>query len=136
MGIIQSLKLLQSHVGTIIQSTTLDTEAKVIAIYGGTKWTKIEGRFLLGASSSYKINTSGGEATHKLTVNEMPSHTHSGKQLLLIADPTYAQLKQPVASGTSAIGGYTTDFNNNTGGNVAHNNMPPYKVVYIWERTA
>lgn len=132
----QSLKLLQSHVGMIIQSTTLDTEAKVIAIYGGTKWTKIEGRFLLGASSSYKINTSGGEATHKLTVNEMPSHTHSGKQLLLIADPTYAQLKQPVASGTSAIGGYTTDFNNNTGGNVAHNNMPPYKVVYIWERTA
>lgn len=132
----QSLKLLQSHVGMIIQSTTLDTEAKVIAIYGGTKWTKIEGRFLLGASSSYKINTSGGEATHKLTVNEMPSHTHSGKQLLLIADPTYAQLKQPVVSGTSAIGGYTTDFNNNTGGNVAHNNMPPYKVVYIWERTA
>ena len=26
-----------SHVGMIIQSTTLDTMAKVIAVYGGTK---------------------------------------------------------------------------------------------------
>lgn len=25
---------------------------------------------------------------------------------------------------------------NNVGGNAAHNNMPPYKVVYIWHRTA
>lgn len=30
-------------VGSIIQSTTLDTEAKVKAIYGGTSWSKIVG---------------------------------------------------------------------------------------------
>ena len=125
----QSLKLIQSHVGMIVQSTTLDTEAKVIAIYGGTKWTKIEGRFLLGASSSYKINTIGGEASHKLTVNEMPAHRHTtycgGK-------PGFAV--QPVSNGAQGWNAANAN-SSSTGGNAAHNNMPPYKVVYIWERT-
>ena len=71
------MELVRSHVGMIVQSTTLDTEAKVIAIYGGTSWSKIEGRFLLGASSSYAINSTGGEATHTLTISEMPSHNHA-----------------------------------------------------------
>lgn len=114
----------------IIQSTTLDTEAKVIAIYGGTKWTKIEGRFLLGASSSYKINTSGGEATHKLTVNEMPSHSHT---LYCGGNPNFAV--SPTATGGQGWNAQTSTTSS-TGGNVAHNNMPPYKVVYIWERIA
>lgn len=65
-----------SHIGMIIQSTTLDTEAKVKAIYGGTSWSKIEGRFLLGASSSYGVGTTGGSATHTMTTSEMPSHAH------------------------------------------------------------
>lgn len=67
---------LQSHIGMIIQSTTLDTEAKVKAIYGGTSWNKIEGRFLLGASSSYGVGTTGGSATHTMTTSEMPTHAH------------------------------------------------------------
>ena len=37
------MELVRSHVGMIVQTTTLDTEAKVIAIYGGTSWSKIEG---------------------------------------------------------------------------------------------
>ena len=118
----------------IIQTTTLDTEAKVKAIYGGTKWTKIEGRFLLGASSSYKINTTGGEATHKLTVDEMPSHNHSF--------PKKAAEYYPGADNTlggsyaTRVSGAYFSSTNNTGGGKAHNNMPPYKAVYIWERTA
>ena len=73
----------------IIISTALDTEAKVIDIYGGTKWTKIEGRFLLGASNAYPINTTGGSAdavavshTHSIpalsgTANSAGAHTHN-----------------------------------------------------------
>ena len=34
-----------SHIGMIIQSTTLDTEAKVKAIYGGTSWSLIQGKY-------------------------------------------------------------------------------------------
>jgi len=78
----------RSHVGMIIQSTTLDTMEKVKAIYGGTTWVKIEGRFLLGASSSYAVNSTGGSTSNSvtptgtiggtaLTVAQLPSHTHT-----------------------------------------------------------
>ena len=33
-------------------------------------------RFIVGAGSTYGVGTTGGEATHKLTTNEMPSHNH------------------------------------------------------------
>lgn len=44
--------------------------------FGGT-WVKIEGCFLLGSSSSYSLGVTGGEAKHTLTVEEMPSHSHT-----------------------------------------------------------
>ena len=139
------MDLVRSHVGMIVQSTTLNTEAKVIAIYGGTSWTKIEGRFLLGTSSSYAVNATGGEATHKLTTPEMPSHNHaftSGGHAMCIytnADPANQHSWGYVAGQNT---GWYINANKNVaditynGGNAAHNNMPPYKAVYIWERTA
>lgn len=66
-----------SHIGMIIHSTTLDTMEKVIKIYGGTTWEKIEGMFLLGQSNTYAVNSTGGEASHTLSSTEMPSHAHS-----------------------------------------------------------
>lgn len=47
------------------------------AKFGGT-WEKIEGKFIMGASSAYPVGTTGGSATHTQTVAEMPSHNHSG----------------------------------------------------------
>ena len=44
---------------------------------GGT-WERIEGEFIIGASSAYPVGTTGGSATHTQTVAEMPSHSHSG----------------------------------------------------------
>ena len=148
-----------SHVGMIIHTTSLDTMAKVIAIYGGTTWVKIEGRFLLGQSSSYSINATGGEATHTLTVNEMPSHTHTqnahnheqnahnhavainagtivGSYDNACKTNNYVGSMGAMCGNTTATNKAATATNNNTGGGAAHNNMPPYKVVYIWERTA
>lgn len=149
-----------SHVGQIIFSTTLDTMEKVIAVYGGTTWSKIEGRFLIGASSSYANGSTGGEASHTLTVNEMPKHAHkvhiftgngttSGSTAqyydasgnLYTAEkgaqiPNYAWRSESFYSyGTNGVG----DQAGNAwpvGSSAAHNNMPPYRAVYIWERTA
>lgn len=121
-----------SYVGMIIHSSTLDTEAKVKAFYGGTSWTAIEGVFLLGTSSAHAIGSTGGEETHTLTIAEMPSHSHDvNSGATVFANGGANDVSQTAGSRT-----YTYLGINNTGGGQAHNNMPPYKTVYIWERTA
>lgn len=121
-----------SHVGMIIHSTTLDTEAKVKAIYGGVSWSKIEGRFLLGQNANYAINSTGGEEMHTLTINEIPSHTHGANN----GATTFINGGSYDVSQTVGNRNYSYLSLGYTGGGQPHNNMPPYKVVYIWERTA
>lgn len=45
-------------------------------LFGGT-WEQLQGKFLLGASTTYSAGSTGGEASHTLTSSEMPSHTHT-----------------------------------------------------------
>lgn len=45
--------------------------------FGGT-WEQIKDRFLLACGSTYSNGSTGGETTHTLTVNEIPSHNHEG----------------------------------------------------------
>lgn len=135
-----------SYVGMIIHSTTLDTEAKVKAVYGGASWVKIEGVFLLGESATHAIGSTGGEETHILSANEMPSHAH-GEYINTSGGSRYPYTLAG-GGGESMAGNYfgsATPFGvytgqqcltGATGGGQAHNNMPPYKTVYIWERTA
>lgn len=69
-----SLKDLIYPVGSIfMKASDTNNPGKVI----GDTWARIQGKFLLGASSSYAIKSTGGAATHTLTVNEMPTHRHS-----------------------------------------------------------
>lgn len=42
----------------------------------GVTLPDIRGRFLVGKSDSIGLGSSGGEATHTLTINEMPAHAH------------------------------------------------------------
>ena len=106
-------------------------------LFGGT-WEQIQGRFLLGMSSSYPAGSQGGEATHKLTVPEMPSHSHvalygtSGDVDDFLGGSTADYGVRP-GSGNATSRAYNTS---STGGGQAHNNMPPYLSVYIWKRTA
>ena len=44
-------------------------------LFGGS-WVKLEDRFLVGSGSKI-VGATGGEETHTLTSNEMPSHTHT-----------------------------------------------------------
>ncbi len=57
-------------VGSIYMSLTDSTVAAVEAKFGGT-WEKIEDRFLLAASSSYTVDSTGGSANAVVV-----SHTH------------------------------------------------------------
>ena len=45
-------------------------------MFGGT-WQQIKDRFLLACGDTYANASTGGEASHELTANEMPSHNHS-----------------------------------------------------------
>lgn len=118
-------------------------------LFGGT-WEQIQGKFLLGRSSSYPAGSIGGEATHTLTVSEMPSHNGH----------LSAGIQNGVPMGKGNYEGYLNKsvMNDYPGGNyrgwnvyagnemhpaseavgggTAHNNMPPYLSVYIWKRTA
>lgn len=140
----QTRNKIYSHVGMIIQSTTLNTMAKVIAIYGGTRWQRIQGAFLFGANNSIPVNSTGGETMVKLTEDQIPAHKHDNGLPLI-----YSGQENPGAclimndgegrltfQDRVAVYGSQTNYTKTTGGGGFHNNMPPYKAVYIWERVA
>lgn len=126
---------LASYVGMVIHSTTLETEDQVIARYGGTSWIRHDGYFLRGAASGVTSDNAaadGGEAAHTLTVNEMPSHTHKVRYTGGAANGVNGGMP---GTSVDATPGYNDLIIANEGGGQAHNNMPPFKNVYIWERT-
>ena len=100
-------------------------------LFGG-EWRQITDKFLLGAGGSYAVNSSGGETMHKLTIDEMPNHRHS-MSMSNQGNGTMDYCHQGVNSKTGYNDGYKypTAY---TGGNKAHNNMPPYVAVYMWKR--
>lgn len=117
-------------VGSIYMSTDGTSPA---SLFGGT-WLALEAKFLIGAGSGYTAGSTGGEASHTLTVSEMPSHSHT---------PAGHDNFMRFVGGSANLGYvsgnqiYAEPLNlSNTGGGDAHNNMPPYLVVYMWERTA
>lgn len=120
-------------VGAIYMSVSSTSPA---ILFGGT-WEQIQNRFLLAAGSSYTAGNTGGEATHTLTKNEMPTHSHEiysgyGDVVSNVSDAYRYQ-----TWGSSDRGWKTGNLGtSNIGGGKAHNNMPPYLVVYMWKRTA
>lgn len=122
-------------IGSIIMGTgnNFATQAAVQAIYNGT-WEQIKDVFLLAAGDSYIAGSTGGEATHTLTVDEMPKHSHN-----LPVDKNYGQATTTekdrinLSSGIAYNNGYAS---NETGASQPHNNMPPYLTVYMWRRIA
>lgn len=75
-------RIIPSHVGEIIYSTTLKNERQVQLRYGKhTNWKQISGRFIIGVSLNMEsklsaLNVAGGEVNHTLTIEEIPAHSH------------------------------------------------------------
>lgn len=98
-------------------------------LFGGT-WEQIKDTFLLSAGDTYPAGSTGGEATHTLTINELPEHNHA----IYIDDPGTGGKWGPTGTVQQSTSRFTST--GNAGGNQPHNNMPPYLVVYVWKRTA
>lgn len=137
----------QSYVGMIIHSTTLDTQAKVIAQYGGTTWIQHSGYFLRGASSGVTANTAiatGGSddaVVVKHTHTQNPhSHTPANGTNFgvygAIGENQFYFMGQPNNNGNfSSATSSEAPTINETGVDGTGKNIPAYKSVYIWERT-
>ena len=121
-------------VGSIYMSVDSTSPASFL---GGT-WEQILGKFLLSSddvltngtittAGSYHIGDNGGEATHTLTIEEMPNHTHG-------APVTFGSYTTMDGSGNTWVPIYNNSNVDYTGGSQPHNNMPPYLVVYMWKR--
>ena len=102
---------------------------------GGT-WVALEDRFLIGASSTYSAGSTGGSTTHTLTVDEIPSHSHTIQDRLVVWDtPNLTALNNASYSGPMKLREANQGLTNTTGGGQAHSIMNPYLAVYMWKRT-
>lgn len=122
-------------VGTIVMwSGTASNIPDKWHICDGTSGTPdLRGRFVLGASSKYTTGTFGGEEETLLTIDNMPAHNHG---LPIITGNTSGNARRGVdAEWITAA--YTRASTEISGGDVPHNNMPPYyTLVYIMKMEA
>ena len=119
-------------VGSIYMSVNNVSPATFL---GGT-WVALEDRFLIGASSTYSAGSTGGSTTHTLTVDEIPSHSHTIQDRLVVWDtPNLTALNNASYSGPMKLREANQGLTNTTGGGQAHSIMNPYLAVYMWKRT-
>lgn len=117
-------------------------------ILGFGTWEQIKDKFLLAAGSTYTGGDTGGSATVALSKTQVPAVSgtiamHSQGVATNIHDATGCFSSGLTNSNKYRPGGTETSgapsigrINFSNGGTgAAHNNMPPYLVVYIWKRT-
>lgn len=124
-------------VGSIYQSVSSSSPA---SLFGGT-WAQKKDVFLLGAGKKASGST-GGSETVTLELSQIPRHFHTNSQGNGVA--CWSIEVAPVGSGWYAAtnnlgegqGAWIENRSPERGGGEAHDNMPPYLCVYIWQRTA
>lgn len=146
-------------VGSIYMSTVSTNPA---TLFGFGTWEAMPaGRVLLAQGKSdwgttYNAGSTGGEATHTLTVGEIPNHNHTGS-INTAGEHTHSlTLKALWGDGNGSGNGWAGDTRdggrrtntfstvgnhthtvtiNSTGSDQPHNNLQPYISVYMWKRS-
>lgn len=92
--------------------------------------------FLVGATMDYSLGDTGGTAEETLTIAQIPSHDHTSNphthsEITATPFPTLVGAGAPAVYAVSGVGatGFETVTINPTGGDEAHNNLPPYYAV-------
>lgn len=94
-------------------------------------------RFLLCCDTQHTSESLGGEKTHTLTLEEMPSHNHKlvcsgGDTMAVITNRQHNNDVNQYGGGNwtyDQVSMYTTL----AGDNNLHNNMPPYITCHAWK---
>lgn len=117
-------------------------------MFGGV-WSPITDRFLLTAGSTYHVgDADGGEATHKLTKEELPVEHMTLRNLYRVDNGETISIMAQTGTDGNVVPDSAITFNAahvsaattahatvyTYGGDQPHNNMPPYTIVYAWER--
>ena len=141
----------------IWETTTSDDPNK---LWPGTTWVKMDaGRVLVSAGTytengttyTYNLGDKGGEAKHQITTDELASHSH-GASCSTDGNHSHGYWYNDGGDGHSSYNGTAswdalnqtttngahshTIYIASTGGNVSHENRPPYQVINRWKRTA
>ena len=129
-------------IGTYYETSDSDFDPNYA--WGGTWILETDGTVLVSKSSASgskfneDIGTTVGEEEHTLTVNEIPGHRHGVAQMNDSGPGGYGAM---TTLGFSNVG-WNDKYNNldyatqEVGGNQAHNNVQPSKIVNRWHRTA
>lgn len=122
---------LMHPVGSIYMTTVETNPSQIFGFGTWVVWGA--GKVPVGVDTTQTefnvVEKTGGEKTHTLIVDEMPSHSHT--------------VKYSGGAGTSvgvtAMGtqiGTSDAIIQNAGGGLAHNNLQPYITCYMFKRTA
>ena len=148
-----------TYVGRIIVSTTDDIEMKVIEHYGGKKWRRMV-NFLRGVGSGDSRGRKWGEEYVCLRESNVPLHQHdiqlknpsgdrpstTGDAYWMCADKGGVETRmldkkrEPQDAGVPSAKNTEVEYqispleySSKQTPTIPHDNLPPYKEVYIWE---
>jgi len=113
---------------------TLGVSTNPATLFGIGTWTAIAGKVIVGINAGDAefdtLDETGGSKTHTLTLAETPAITIPTRSSYLSGATSQTRLIN-----ADTTGGATGNFTSGGSGS-AHNNLQPYIVKYVWQRTA